>query len=501
MSQSKQHKFFNTKHLRTNIKLLSIRGGAISLISQGIMLTIGMASTVILARLLTPKDFGMIAMVAAITGFAQIFSGLGLSTSTIQRENINHSQVSTIFWINVAASAVIMLCIALLSPIIAWFYGTPQLTLVTLALSVTSLFGGLAVQHRALLNRKMRFTAIAAVEIIAMVIGISTAIYAAMHNFLYWALVINNIVSSIALAFGFWLVSGWLPSLPVRGAGVRSILNFGINITGFNVVNYFSRNLDNILIGRFCGASSLGLYSKAYNLLMLPITNLRDPLNAILLPALSSFQKDSKQYRSYYKKYISIVAFISMPLIVFLFICSENIIILVLGKQWLGVSRIFEILAIAAIIQPAASSRGTILLSLGRGQRYFRWGLFNAAATVISFIIGISWGAVGVATAYVFENYLILYPSLCYVYRDTPIRVSDFFGSIMTPAILSLIMGFSGIILKTYLVEKSDFVVILSSFLVCTTVYFLGWVVIPGGRGRLRGYFSYGALLFSKNKS
>jgi O-antigen/teichoic acid export membrane protein len=498
MNQSEKNRFFNTKHFKKNIKLLSIRGSAISLTSQGIMLVIGMASTIIMARLLTPKDFGLIAMVVAITGFADIFSSLGLSMSTIQRENINHAQVSTMFWINVAVSTVIMISIAVLSPAIAWFYDTPQLTLVTMALSVTFLSGGLAVQHKALLTRQMRFTAIATVEIIAMIFGIGTAIYAAMHNFRYWALVINNIVSSVALVLGLWLVSGWLPGRPVRGAGLRSILNFGIHITGFNILNYFSRNLDNILIGRFCGASSLGFYSKAYQLLMLPVNNLRNPLNNVVLPSLSRMQNDPKQYRSYYIKFISILAFISMPLIVFLFVCSENIVILVLGNQWLGVNKIFKILAIAALIQPIASSRGLILLSLGRSQRYFRWGLFNAVTTVISFIIGISWGATGVAIAYVAQNYLILYPSLWYVYKNTPIKISDFFGSILRPAILSFIMGFAGIVLQSYLVGKSNFIVILDCFLVCTIVYLIAWAVIPGGRSKLRDYFSYCALLFSK---
>lgn len=498
MNQSKQDKFFNTDHLKKNIKSRSVHGGAATLTSQGVMFVIRMGSTMIMARLLTPNDFGLIAMVTAITGFAQIFKDLGLSMSTIQRDNINHAQVSTMFWINVAISLVIMLIIAALSPAVAWFYETPQLTLVMLALSVTFLFGGLAIQHQALLNRQMRFATIAGVQIISVIIGIIAAIYAAMHGFRYWALVLNNIFFSVTLVLGLWLVSGWRPGLPVRGAGVRSMLKFGINITGFDVINYFSRNLDNILIGRYCGASSLGLYSKAYQLLMLPISNLRIPLNNVALPSLSRMQKNPEQYRSYYKRYISILAFMSMPLIVFMFVYSENIIILVLGKQWLGASNIFKILALAALIQPIASSRGLVLLSLGKGERYFLWGLFNAIATVTSFIIGIQWGVTGVATAYAVANYLILYPSLWYVYKDTPIKISDFFWSILKPAISSFVMGFAGIALQIYLVGKSNFIVLPVCFLACSIVYLLAWVVIPGGRRTLGDYYSYGALLFKK---
>lgn len=498
MNQSKKDKFFNTEHLKKNIKLRSVRGGAVTLTSQWIMFVTRIGSIMVLARLLTPNDFGLIAMVTAVTGFAQIFKDLGLSMSTIQRESINHAQVSTLFWINVVISTVIMLVIAVLSPAVAWFYNAPQLTWVMLALSVTFLFGGLGIQHQALLNRQMRFATIAGVQIISTIIGIAAAIYAAMHGFRYWALVLNNIISSVTLVLGLWLASGWLPCLPVRGAGVRSMLNFGMNITGFDIINYFSRNLDNILIGRFCGSSSLGLYSTAYQLLMLPITNLRNPLNNVALPSLSRMQKSPEQYRSYYMKYISILAFMSMPLIVFMFVCSENIITLVLGEQWLGAIDLFKILALAALIQPIASSRGLVLLSLGKGQRYFRWGLFNAIATVSSFIIGIHWGATGVAIAYAVENYLILYPSLWYVYKGTPIKISDFFVSIWKPAISSLVMGFAGVLSQAVFVRQSNIIVLSACFLVCLLVYLLTWAVIPGGRKDLSDYYSYGILLFNK---
>lgn len=498
MNKSNHDKIFNTDHLKKNLKLKSIRSGAVTLSSQGVTFVIRIGFIMIMARLLNPDDFGIIAMVATITGFAKVFKDLGLSMSTIQREKINHAQVSTIFWINVAIGVLLMIVVAVLSPLAAWFYKMPQLVWVMIVISTTFLFGGLSVQHQALLNRQMKFEKIAIVNVLSMTIGVLAAIYAAKHGFNYWALVVNSIVSSGVLAVGLWFASGWLPGLPVRGVGVRSMLEFGMNITGFNVINYFARNLDNILLGRFCGATTLGLYSKAYQLLMLPISNLRIPLNNVALPNLSRLQNDSENYRVYYNKYISILSFISMPIVVLMFVCSDNIIMVILGSEWIGASGLFKILALVAFIQPIASSRGLVLLSLGQGRRYLRWGVINAIATIMAFAVGIYWGAKGVAFAYVAENYIILLPSLWYVYKDTPIKISDFFLSISKPAIASIIMGLVSVFLVKYLANLKDIYILLSCCVFCFFVYLLCWALIPGGTKNLKEYYLYGFLLFNK---
>lgn len=495
--QKYQH-LFDTAHLQTDLKRRSLRSGAVTLSSQAAMFILQLGSTMILARILTPKDYGIMAMVVAITGFAGMFINLGLSTAVIQRSEINHEQVSTLFWINAGIGVLVMLIVAALSPVIAWFYQTPALKWVTIALSLNFLINGLAVQHQALLNRQMRFSAIAVIQVGAMAAGIIVAILAGIYGLGYWALVMNSLTISIVTVIGGWVASGWWPGLPRRNAGVGEMIRFGSDIVGFNVINYFARNLDNVLIGRYHGSGQLGFYSKAYQLLMMPITNLRDPLNKVAMPTLSRLQNDPEQYRNYYKKLLSILSFVSVPIVVFMFVCSDRIISLVLGAQWMEASVLFKILAVAGLIQTVSSTRGLILLSSGKSRRYFWVGVANALATCLAFTIGLPWGAKGVATAYVVSNYLILFPSLIYSFKGTPVRLSDFFMAIYKPVIASGLMAAAAFLLLIQFDHLSDLLVLIVCFVASLLIYLLSSVAVSGGTKDLREYYSYVLLVFSR---
>lgn len=498
-NNKKQDHLFDTRHLNTDLKKRSLRGGAVTLGSQGLSFVIHIGSTMILARLLTPQDYGMISMVAAITGLAAIFSDLGLSTATIQQADINQKQVSNLFWINAGLGTIIALISVSISPVVAWFYKTPQLVWITAALSVNFFITGLATQHKALLNRQMRFYTIAKIQIFSTLLGIIVAIFMASHGLRYWALVLNTLVSSGSNCICTWVASGWRPSLPQRKTGVDSALNFGLNVAGFEIINYFSRNLDNVLIGRYYGSAAIGLYSKGYELLMLPIRNLRTPLNRVAIPALSRLQHDPESYRAYYNKFLSILSFISMPLVVFMFVCSDNLVRVILGHQWMGASEIFKILAFVALIQPVASTRGVVLLTTGNSKKYLKWGAGSACLSILSFICGLPWGGKGVASAYAIANYALLYPSLIYVFKGSPVCATDFFSSISKPLAASFIMGIVCFMIQSSIGGMGDLSVISISFIVSFPAYLLATVAVSGGFREIREYLSYGRLVFGKN--
>ena len=270
--------FFATEHLKADLRGRSIRGGAITLITQASKLAIQMTSTVVIARLLTPQDYGLVAMASVVIKFTNRFQNFGLSAAIVQKSQINHQQISTLFWINTAISTVIGAFIAVLSPAIAGFYQEPRLVNIMLVLSVVFIFSGLSIQHRALLQRQMRFTSIAWIELISMFSGVMAGMIAALLNAGYWALIILQVAMAVSYNLGIWLSCSWRPGLPVWNSGVGSLLAFGGNLTAFNLVNYFSRNLDNILIGRYWGSQELGLYAKAYQLLLLPIQQINIPI-------------------------------------------------------------------------------------------------------------------------------------------------------------------------------------------------------------------------------
>lgn len=419
------------------LKRQSIRGGTITLVSQGASVAIQLASTVVLARLLRPKDYGVIGMVMAITGFAGLFRDLGLSSATIQRDTLSHNQLSTLHWINVAMGAALTAVVAAAAPLVAWFYGRTELTAVTVCVSFNFIIGSFGTQPGALLNRQMRFGSIAAASLSGAVVSFVIAVGMASQGFSYWSLVVSGITGGAITTLMLNMLSGWRPGLAVRGSGVRSMLRYGVNITAFDIVNYFQRNLDNILIGRFWGADALGLYSRAYALLMFPIQNIRGPINSVAFPAMSRLRNRPDLFRTYYLSTTNLVALLSMPLTAFLFVASEQIITVTLGVQWLQASSIFSCLALAAFVQPAAGLAGTLLLTRGESRRYFRCGLFNAIVLSIAFVVGLPWGAVGVALAYAIGNYLVLYPWLRWAFQGSPVTFRDFVMSCAWPAWVS----------------------------------------------------------------
>jgi PST family polysaccharide transporter len=277
------------------------------------------------------------------------------------------------------------------------------------------------------------------------------------------------------------------------------MVGYGLDITGFDVVNYFSRNMDNVLIGRFWGAGALGLYSRAYNLFMLPIKQIRNPLTFVAIPALCHLQNEPVRYARYYYKFASFIAFVTMPLAGFLFVCSDSVIRLLLGEKWIGASPIFKILAVAAFIQAVETTRGLTLVSLGQSKKYLKMGIFTSIFFVSSFVIGVIWGARGVAMAYTIGEYLIVIPSLWYSFRKTPISVVGFLRVLSRPAINSIIVTVvMFFVYKFILANQPDFIAIGVCLIFGVLLYFGLWLFTPGGVGTIREFFSYILLLGGK---
>jgi len=450
--------------------------------SQGVSVVIQIASTVILSRLLSPDDYGVMAMVMAVTGFAGLFRDLGLSAASIQKGDLSHSQMSNLFWLNVGMGTLLTAALAAASPLVAWFYGEPELVSLTLLLSSTFLISSLGTQHGALMQREMLFGRRAVTGIIGSLVGLAISVILALRGERYWALAWGSIVASLVTTALLFALSSFRPGLWTKGAGIRSMMKFGANVTAFDFVNYFHRNLDNILIGKFWGPIQLGLYSRAYALLMFPINAIRGPINAVAFPAMSRLQNQPEAYRAYYRRVTQLLAFISMPLTAFLFVASEPIIELLLGKNWGEVSPIFSILAMIAFIQPVWSLWGMVLLSRGMGRRYLQLGALNAICTTVGFAAGLSWGAVGVAKGYAIMTYASAFPILWLAFRGTPVRVTDFLTSVRIPCIASVFGAFACLLIISHIHQLSQFLqlAILASVFSC--VYLAIFVILPEGR-------------------
>jgi O-antigen/teichoic acid export membrane protein len=483
---NKNDPYFQTEHLKSDLGGRTVRGGAVTVVTQGLKFAISMIGTVILARLLTPQDYGLIGMVAVIIGFVSIFKDLGLSSATIQRAEINTLQISTLFWINVALSVGVMLVCVAIAPLIAIFYHEPRLRLITAASGLGFLLGGLTVQHEALLRRQMRFMALAVIEILALCASVATAISLALLGSGYWALVASQLSLGLVYLVGIWALCGWRPSLPSRNSGVRSMLTFGGNLTGFAVINYFARNVDNLLIGRFWGSQQLGLYAKAYQLLLLPIEQINSPIAAVSVPALSRLTDSPIKYRQAYLRILEKLSLLTMPGIAFMIATSDWIVRIVLGPQWTGAAWIFALLGIAGLIQPIASTTGWLFISQNRTRHMLQWGFIGPSILIVSIVCGLPWGALGVALSYSLTFILVVTPLLFwFVGREGPVRIRDFYLTI-SPAFISAICVFTTLLLmRRWIVFSRPTTGLVISFGIAVAVTLSVLLALPKGRGAL----------------
>lgn len=429
---------FRTDHLSADLKVRSLRGGVITVGAQLIKLGIQIGSTAVLARLLTPSDFGLVAMVSAVTGFVGLFRDMGLSMATVQRAQITHDQISVLFWINVAASGLLAVLCAACAPIIAWVYDEPRLVWIAIVISASFLFGGMAAQHTALLQRQMKFLSLMTVDILSLAVAALAAMGCAIAGARYWALVVMVVLQPIVAFVGVLISCRWWPSLPRRRTGVAPMLRFGGNLTGFSVLNYFTRNFDNVLIGYALGPGPLGIYSKAYNLLLLPIRQINSPIGAVALPALCRLRCDRARYRRYFLRAIQLVALCSMPIVAFAFVEAQDLVLCILGSQWQAAVPVFRWLAPAAFIGTMNVIPVWLCNSLDRTHRQLRWAAFAAPITVAGFAIGLRWGPSGVAAAFSITWCLLLVAFVVYSCIDSPIGVYEIWRTLRRPITASL---------------------------------------------------------------
>lgn len=447
MGGDKDVDIFATDHLMDDLKGRSVRGGVYVLVAQGIKLFLQMGSTMILARLLTPADFGLVAVVTAITGFVGMFKDAGLSAATIQRDHINHAQVSALFWINLVLSFFLMLIVIVIAPVVTWLYDEPRLLFVTIALAGTFIFGGLTVQHNALLRRQMRFKDLAAIEVISLAVGAVTAVIMAWQGCGYWALVGMTAGVVIVNCILAWALTEWRPGKPRRGSGVRTMLIFGGHLTTFSFVNYFSRNADNLLIGWYWGSAALGLYSKAYGLLTQPVRQFDQVVSTIMLPLLSRLYVDKERYGRSLKKMQRISVSLSMPLLVASAFYADVLISLLLGAQWVDSIPIFRILAVVAIIQVVARFTGWVFVSSGETAAMVKYGAIGSLLTVVSFVVGLPWGPIGVANAYLVQNLIFAPVLMLAAIRIAGITLDEFLGTLKMPILSGTATLFSAVLL------------------------------------------------------
>jgi O-antigen/teichoic acid export membrane protein len=421
-----QDRHLSTDHLLTNLKSHTVSSGVITGASQGAKFALNLAYNMVLARLLDPKDFGLVAMVTAWTGVLRVFKDAGLSTATVQREGVTHAQVSNLFWINVVVSGLMSLLVAAAALPISMFYHDTRLIGIALVLSTTFLFSGTAVQHVALLNRQMRFKMVALVEVGSMTASLVVGIVMAWTGCRYWAVVGGMITLEVAALVLTWSVSGWRPQRFQRNQGTRPLLAFGANLTAGNFVGFLVSGLDVVLIGKFYGPDPVGLYTRAQALLMRPFDQLLGPMSTVFLPTLSRLAPQPERYRNAFLRVYDAIVLLSLFSTAIILPLARPLTLVLLGPKWEQAAAIFAGFTIAALYLPVAMVARWLLTSQGRGRDVLIFNLLVSGVTVAAFVVGLPWGPVGVAVSFSISGLLLRMPIGYYIAgRSGPVRTKE----------------------------------------------------------------------------
>lgn len=423
---------------------------AVSAVGRSGGQAVQLLAMIALARILVPADFGLLAMVMAIIGIANIFRDLGLSAATIRAPEITPAQASTLFLINVGFGALMTAIVSAAAPLLAWLYGDPRVIEVTLVLAWTFFLSGLGTQHQALLRRQLKFGILAWINLASVIVGQSSAIALALSGYGYWALVAAMLLTHLIRTVLVWLANPWRPGRPQFDRRVRNMISFGGYLVVFSLLGYVASNAHNVVIGWQYGADEVGYYSRAFLILTLLLGYVVTPLNVVAPAALARMIDEPERYNESYLHTVAMMLLLTAPIGFACAVVAEDLIAVVLGGQWGESVAILQILALAALPQTLCASSGWLYLSHGDSRRMMQWGVGGWGTLILLLIAGTAFGIRGVAIAYTAGMFLLLYPCMVMAFKRTTLRFPDLMRTAWPIALPALLAA-----LPTWLVRDS----------------------------------------------
>jgi PST family polysaccharide transporter len=482
-------------HLVADAGRRSRRGGAVLLSAQAVRVLGQIGTLVVLARLLPPSAFGLLAMVAAIGTILDLVKEFGLSAATIQKHDITQAQVSALFWINSGMGAALGGGLFLAAPLLADFYGQPELTDVARWMSLAFVASGLTVQHWALLRRQMRFVTIAGLETTGDFVSFAAGIGLALAGAGYWALVVQRLCGPLLLLAGSWLLCRWRPDLPRPTAGVRALLGYGASVTASQLAVAFARSIDQILIGWLWGPALLGLYERTTRLLMMPVNAVGAPVYAAAMPALSRLVDQPARYRSLFGQVMQKIALLTMPAFALSAVTADWVVGILFGPSWEQAVPLVVLFSIAATSLPVAQSAGLLYLTHARTTEMLRSNLIDASLCVVSILAGLHWGVDGVAASLAAVGVLVRMPLAFWLAtRRGPVPVGVIWRAIAPPATAALAVAVSVGALREFL-QAPTVAALAATVAVALSAMSLALLAWPETRREIQALMSSGKLL------
>lgn len=466
-------RYFEAIH-STGLGKKAAKSGVVSLVSQCMRFIVQLVSIVVLARLISPEDFGLIGMVSALIVFLNVFRDMGMTQATVQRESITRDQISTLFWINGVISLVLSLAVVFAAPLVAEFYGRGELIRITMILGGCIFVEGLGIQHRALLMRVMNYGKIVIVEITSQVMSITVAVIFALEGAGYWSLVARSVAQALCVCIGYMVLSRWCPSRPRWRSGVGPFYRFGLQLLGSNMLGLISKNLDSILIGKYIGSGALGFYSKSKQLLVLPATQVNLPIGRVALSMLSRLRHDADEFREKYMKMLLTTSTLTYPMVIFMVLYTEDVVALALGDQWGGLVPVFQGLAGSALMMCSSSAPVWLFVPSGRAKQMLYLNACLAVCNITAVAIALPYGIVAVAWSISTVAVLLKWPVVSYAAVGSSVSFIDYLKTQMPPFFISLIAAAASYLMHLLCVD----LVLWLRFMLVGTVYVLVYVLI-----------------------
>ncbi len=368
------------------------------------------AISLLLAYLLAPEFFGLVGMATVVTAFAKTLKSLGFNAAIIQRDDVDHALLSTLFWVNLGFCGVITLAVICVSPIANFIYQDDRVAPLVMVLALSILIDSFCMVPSSLLQRRLEFKKLAIRELGGVVVMGVTGVTCALMGLGVWSLVFSSLSGSISNFVLLNLVERFVPSFTLDRVRLKECLKFGLNITGYNIFNFFAKHSDNLIIGATLGPVALGYYSLGYRFMLLPRDSISRVISRVLFPKLSELKNDDARLGAAFIRTSCGVAMLTFPAMAGLAIMAGPFIRSLLDERWYPAIPVVALLAPVGAIQSLTVLCGSVFLSKARADRLFRWGVIVAIVHVVAFLIGSMWGVVGVAACYLAANLLLFVP-------------------------------------------------------------------------------------------
>jgi len=393
---------------------------------------------------------------------------------------VTKEQISTLFWINMSVGAVLALLTVFMAPIVAAFYHEPRLLGVTAVLGAGFLFNAAGVQHGALLQRQMRFTTVAGIDTLSLVLSVAVGIGMAIRGCGYWALVGMTLTGPSVSTVGAWMAAAWVPGLPRTRAGIRSMMRFGGTITLNGLVVYVAYNMEKVLLGRYWGADVVGIYGRAYQLTSIPTDNLNSSIGGVAFSALSRVQDDPQRLKSYFLKGYSLVLALTLPITIVCTLFANDAIFVLLGAKWSDAIPIFRLLAPTILIFAMINPFSWLLFSIGLVGRSLKIALVIAPLVITAIVLGLPYGPRGVAFAYSTVMTLWVVPHIAWCVHGTVVSVRDVVQTLSRPLVSGIVAATLAFVLQFFcgqLLSPLPRLVLGVAFFVCVYLGMLLYVM------------------------